>query len=384
VPGEIEKAILCPIQYKGLIMEDILIIDAVERYLRDEMSKEEKIFFEELRKNNPEVDQLVVEHSMFLSQISSYGEKKDFRQQLNTVHNELVETGWIKQSEQPAGKIVRFWRKYKRSASIAATVAGVTAVVLSGLLTYFTPVPKKDLQELNRQVAILKKNDRVQSNEIGKLKSKVPLDARAANGGSGFLIDAKGYLVTNAHVVRGSSTIIILNNKGQEFKAKIAFLDQEKDLAILKIDDEDFIPSSTLPYSIRKTNSDLGEQIFTLGFPKDEIVYNEGYLSSKNGYNGDTISCQIAVSANPGNSGGPVLNRNGEVIGVLSTAQQSAQGVVFAIKSKNIYQSLEELKKDTTYQSIKLPITSNIRGLDRKQQIKHVEDCVFMVRGFTK
>jgi S1-C subfamily serine protease len=320
---------------------------------------------------------------MFLNQLSTYGENKDFRLQLNTVHNELVQTGWIKQSEKSPGKVVMLWRKYKRSASIAATIAGVTAVVISGLLTYFTPLPKKDLQELNRQVAILKKNDRVQSNEIGKLKTKVPVDARAANGGSGFLIDAKGYLVTNAHVVRGSSTIIVLNNKGQEFKAKIALLNEEKDIAILKIEDDDFVPSLKLPYSIRRTTSDLGEQIFTLGFPKDEIVYNEGYLSSKNGYNGDTINCQIAVSANPGNSGGPVLNRNGEVIGVLSTAQQNAEGVVFAIKSKHIYESLDELKNDTLYQKIKLPSISNMKGLERKQQIKQVEDCVFMVRGFT-
>jgi S1-C subfamily serine protease len=366
-------------------MEDILIIDAVERYLRDEMSKEEKTFFEELRKNNPDIDQLVVEHSMFLSQLSTYGENKDFKQQLGAIHNDLVDTGWIKQSEKPSGKVVRLWRKYKRSASIAATIAGVTAVVISGLVTYFSPIPnKKDIQELSKQVAILKKNDRVQSNEIGKLKTKVPVDARAANGGSGFLIDAKGYLVTNAHVVKGSSTIIILNNKGQEFKAKIALLDESKDIAILKIDDSDYIPSLKLPYSIRRTNSDLGEQIFTLGFPKDEIVYNEGYLSSKNGYNGDTINCQIAVSANPGNSGGPVLNRNGEVIGVLSTAQQNAEGVVFAIKSKHIYQSLDELRNDTSYQNIKLPTTSNMRGMERKLQIRQVEDCVFMVRGFTR
>jgi S1-C subfamily serine protease len=365
-------------------MEDILIIDAVERYLRDEMSNEEKHLFEELRKNNSEVDQLVVEHSMFLMQIDSYGSKKDFKQRLNNVHNELVEKGIIADNQKPVGKVLRLWNRYKRSASIAATIAGVTAVVISGLVTYFSPIPnKKDIQELSKQVAILKKNDRVHSNEIGKLKTKIPVDARAANGGSGFLIDAKGYLVTNAHVVKGSTTIIILNNKGQEFKAKIAFLDELKDIAILKIDDADYIPSQKLPYSIRRTSSDLGEQIFTLGFPKDEIVYNEGYLSSKNGYNGDTINCQIAVSANPGNSGGPVLNRNGEVIGVLSTAQQNAEGVVFAIKSKHIYQSLDELRNDTTHQNIKLPTTSNMKGLERKLQIKQVEDCVFMVRGFT-
>jgi len=366
-------------------MEEILLLDAVERYLKDEMNAEEKVFFEELRKSNPEVDQLVVEHSMFLSQMESYRANKDFRHQLSAKHHELVESGFIKQSENSEAKVLRLWRKYKRSATIAATIAGVVALVISGLVTYFSPLPNKsDIQELSKQVAILKNNDRVQSNEIGKLKTKVPVDARAANGGSGFLIDAKGFLVTNAHVVRGSTTIIVLNTKGQEFKAKLVYVDEVKDLAILQIDDKDYVPSLKLPYSIRKANSDLGEQIFTLGFPKDEIVYNEGYLSSKNGYNGDTMSCQIAVSANPGNSGGPVLNKNGEVIGVLSTAQESAEGVVFAIKSKNIFQSLDQLKKDTAYANVKLPTSTNIRGMDRKQQIKQLEDCVFMVKGFTR
>ena len=193
-------------------MDDILIIDAVERYLAGQMTNEEKTFFEELRKKNPEIDQLVVEHSMFLSKISGYGANKAFKQQLNAVHSELTGSGWIKESDKPKGRVVQLWRKYKRSASIAATIAGVTAVVISGLVTYFSPIPnKKDLQELSKQVAILKKNDRVQSTEIGKLKTKVPVDATAANGGSGFLIDGRGYLVTNAHVVKGSTTIIAVS-----------------------------------------------------------------------------------------------------------------------------------------------------------------------------
>ncbi len=107
--------------------------------------------------------------------------------------------------------------------------------------------------------------------------------------------------------------------------------------------------------------------------------------SAKTGFHGDTISCQIAVSANPGNSGGPVFNKNGEVIGILSTAQIKAQGVVFAIKSKNVYYAIDSLKKtDTSYQKIKAPSVSNIRGLDRVQQVKQIEDCVYMVKSFTK
>ena len=85
-----------------------------------------------------------------------------------------------------------------------------------------------------------------------------------------------------------------------------------------------------------------------LGYPRDEIVYGEGYLSAKTGYRGDSLTCQIAVAANPGNSGGPVLDKNGEVIGVLSNRQEHVQGAVFAIRSKNIYLALDEMKKDST------------------------------------
>ena len=107
----------------------------------------------------------------------------------------------------------------------------------------------------------------------------------------------------------------------------------------------DYKPLSSLPYGISKTSGDLGEQIFTLGYPRDEIVYGEGYMSAKTGFEGDTLACQIAVAANPGNSGGPVLDKNGDVIGVLSTRQIQAQGAVFAIKSKSIFKALEEIKK---------------------------------------
>lgn len=368
-------------------MEDNILIDAIERYLRGEMSAEEKTYFEDLRKNTPEIDLMVVEHTMFLQQMEAYGQNKKFKHELHEVHNNLVETGSINEGKTSSGKVISLWNKYKRVTTIAASIAGVTALFISGLVSFFTPARNannQDLIELKKQVAQLKHNDRVQSNQISIIKSKVPADATSENGGTSFMIDSKGYLVTNAHVVKGASIILVQNSKGQEFKTKTVHLDEEKDIAILKIDDEDYKPITALPYSIRKSSTDLGAQIFTLGFPKDEIVYNEGYLSSKNGYNGDTLSVQIAVSANPGNSGGPVLNKNGEVIGILSSTQMKAEGVVFAIKSKNIFEALEDLKKDTSYQRVKLPTSSSLRGVNREQQIKQIQDCVFMVRSFTR
>ncbi|WP_033411221.1 S1C family serine protease [Segetibacter koreensis] len=369
-------------------MDDILLLDTTERYLNGELSAGEKAAFEQLRQTNSDVDQMVVEHSMFIHQISEYAQNRDYKHQLHEIHNHLLETGELNEGQlTTSGKVAQMWNKYRRVTSIAATIAGVTALFISGLVTYFTPVSnKKEIVQLNRKIEQVMHNVRVQGNQLNNvLQPKVPVNEVATKGGTSFLVDGKGYLVTNAHVVADASTILVQNNKGQEFKASIALIDNDKDLAILKINDEDYKPLTSLPYSIRKNSADLGEQVFTLGYPRDEIVYNEGYMSAKTGFNGDTISCQIAVSANPGNSGGPVFNKNGDVIGILSTAQIKAQGVVFAIKSKNVFHAIDDLKKtDTAYPRIKVPSTSRLKGMDRVQQIKQIQDCVFMVKSFTK
>ena len=110
-------------------------------------------------------------------------------------------------------------------------------------------------------------------------------------------------------------------------------------------------------------------------------------MSAKTGFEGDTLACQIAVAANPGNSGGPVINKNGEVVGVLSTRQVQAQGVVFAIRSKNIFKALEELKSDSTrndstVNNLKISTNSSLKGMDRLQQIKKIEDCIYIVKSY--
>jgi len=104
-------------------MQDDAIIDAIERYLRGEMLPEEKAFFEHLRKTQPDIDQQVVEHTLFLNQLAQYGEISELKTQLNDVHQDLSATGAI-EKPRPA-KLVVLFNKYKRVIGVAASIAGI-------------------------------------------------------------------------------------------------------------------------------------------------------------------------------------------------------------------------------------------------------------------
>ena len=363
-------------------MDERLILESIERYIRGEMLPEERKFFEELRKSNPGIDQMVVEHTVFLHLMEKFGDRKNVKSTLQDVHNELFETGQIKQSKET--KVVRLWLKYRKVIAVAASIAGITALSISSLTSYYAPrTPNTRLENLDRKISMLVQGQKSINDKLNKTtQAKVPVVADFKLGGTGFMIDPKGYIVTNAHVIGNSTVVIVQNNKGHDFNAQIVYISPNADLAFLKIVDSDYKVAPSLPYAISKGNIELGEAIFTLGYPRDEIVYGEGYLSAKTGYRGDTLACQIAVAANPGNSGGPVIDKNGEVIGVLSNRQSQAQGEVFAIRSKSIFTALEEMKADTSLATIHVSANSAVKNMERVQQIKKIQEFIYLVKSY--
>lgn len=367
-------------------MNEIQLLEAVERYIRGEMNPGEKLHFENLRQSDAEVDQLVVEHTLFLQQMNRFGEWQTFRGRLNETHIQLASEGKINSAGlKGKSKVIYLWNRYKRTAAIAASIAGITAIGISALVWTISPKAPSaaQLQELGREVKETKqKTNRLENAiaDVKKTKADVPVISYKTVG-TGFFIDAKGLMITNAHIVKNSRNISVVNSRGDKFNAIVLKLDVKRDVAIIKIDDDQFKPFASLPYGIRKSSSDIAEPIFTLGFPRDEIVYGEGYLSAKTGYLGDTLSCQIYIPANPGNSGGPIFNNNGEVIGILSAREKQVEGAVFAVQSKYIYQALEDLKKNSIYHNIKMPSKSQVAGLEKTQQVKKIQDYVFMVKG---
>lgn len=371
-------------------MEDIKILEAVERYIAGQMSPDERVYFEQLRKTNSEVDQLVVEHTFFLQQLNRFDEVRKVKSIFEETHIHLAEKGLIQSPKlQGKARVVYLFNKYKRVAAIAAVIAGITVLTVFPLMQSLSPVKpvnKEDLVNLNRkidgmnnEVKQIKNENKVLNEKIEGVKDQTIAPPVYTSGGTGFLIDTKGFIVTNAHVVENAEHVAIQGANGTEYSARIVFTDVSRDLAILKITDKNFKAPAYIPYSIKNSSSDLAEPIFTLGYPRNDIVYGDGYIAARTGHKGDTLSCQITIPANRGNSGSPILNRNGEVIGILSKKENTAEGVVYAIHSRFINQAIAELEKSDQLK-IKPPASSSLRGIERQQQVKKIADYVFMVK----
>jgi len=164
----------------------------------------------------------------------------------------------------------------------------------------------------------------------------MPKERKATGLGSGFIIDEKGIVVTNNHVIQGAEDIVVSVNGSTEYKAKVIGTDPYMDLAVLKIEsDEKFIPVSF-------GNSDearIGDWVLAIGNPFGfGGTVTSGIISSRNRDIGLTRYddfIQTDASINVGNSGGPLFNLNGEVIGINTAilGQTGSIGIGFAIPS---------------------------------------------------
>src|SRR5690348_5070120 len=172
------------------MMDNIQLLDAVERYIRGEMNSQERVHFEQLRKSNPEVDQLVVEHTIFMNQLDEFGNQKQFKAGLHEVHNSLFEAGIIKE-QAPRTKVIDIFRRHKKMLAVAASIAGIIAVAIAGMSSYYTR--KANDQQYEHLKAVLNRVDQ-KANAALKLQRtpKAPENTPAISGGTGFLIDGKG------------------------------------------------------------------------------------------------------------------------------------------------------------------------------------------------
>ena len=221
------------------------------------------------------------------------------------------------------------------------------------------------------------------SNDVKKNDSENSIFAT----GSGFVLNKKGIIATNAHVIDKAEKIEITidNEFGRNtYSAKVVLKDAINDVALLQIEENDFKGFNNLPYKIT-TETEIGENVFTIGFPLNSIMgknfkVNNGIISSNTGISDDVRHYQISVPLQPGNSGGPLFNENGDIIGITTSRLNgqaigtSVQNVNYAIKSAYILNLINMLP------DFDLPKgNDSLQGKDLKDKVKSLKNYVCLI-----
>jgi serine protease Do len=191
------------------------------------------------------------------------------------------------------------------------------------------------------------KSDRTPSNPLYDMFRRQP--PRPMRGvGSGFVIDAKGYIITNNHVIDGASRITIGMLSGERYRGKVIGIDRETDLALIKVDADHDLPVMKFGDS---TNVQVGDWVLAIGSPFGlEQTVTAGIISKKErdspAFTSFQRFLQTDAAINRGNSGGPLVNMRGEAIGVnsqIATLNGDYNGIGFALPSNEAKFVCEQL-----------------------------------------
>lgn len=210
------------------------------------------------------------------------------------------------------------------------------------------------------------------------LPSSQPSGDGWKGSGSGFFISENGYFATNYHVVDGANTIeatFIRDGNVENHPAIVVLSDKQNDLSILKIDSSSFSPMASIPYNFTTRVKDAGSEVFTLGYPMadimgEEVKFTDGKISSKTGIQGDVTVYQISVPIQPGNSGGPLFDNQGNLVGITSSGLNrdyfKSENVNYAIKSSYLKSLIDALPHAISLQTnadiASKPLTEKIKA----------------------
>ncbi|MCD6016925.1 MAG: trypsin-like peptidase protein [Bacteroidetes bacterium] len=359
--------------------------DLFDNYIFGTLSAEEKNDFETRLKTDAEFATAFEKHKTLIEGINQHEQSVHLKQILSTIH---------KQEFGKDAKIVNlkedtFIKKHGKTFAVAASVAVIAVIGTVTLLStggYLLKQQSNAITDLKRDVTELKySQDAIIEGITGATNKRIKNYAPANIEGTGFALNNRGYFITSFHMVKNADSVFVTNNVLDRASAKLVASEPALDIAIYKIDNIEAIKNLAFPFSFKESGSEIGDKIFTLGYPRRDAVYGEGALSSMTGFNNDTTMYQISIPVNPGNSGGPLMDEQGNIIGVIRGKQSSAEATGFAIKSNFIKQTIDRLENDSLKKELSLVTKkSNLKGLKRSEQIKKIQPFVFNVMVYKK
>jgi S1-C subfamily serine protease len=348
-------------------MSERELIELLDKKLRRELDEQDSHRLAEILKD-PGATEFAEKHEQFAAELNVYGKRKSLKDLMDGFHTSIP-------YDQPKGKHVKMWRAYWPFAAVAASIA-LISVLFTWSLNQSVQVNIEEYKELRRDVQRIEKSQKAIIKDIREKEKAVQ---PGQYSGTGFFISTQGYLATSYHVVKDADSVYVENEKLGSFKAIVIYQDAVTDLALLKIESDSFRMKGMIPFLVHASEADLGEDVYTLGFPREDIVFGEGSISALSGYRQNPTAYQISIPVNPGNSGGPLLNSKGDLIGVISGIQTKLTGAAFAVKSTILYKAIAN---DSLHEQITLPRQNTMRHGNRVDQVRKWKEFVVMVRAY--
>jgi serine protease Do len=334
----------------------------MEKYLDGELSVEDMQRFEKELNIDHKLKKEFAFHQSVRTGILAVEERNNLRNRMNTWHNDAIETKNLIQRRRSG------WKQF-------AAAASVSLIFTIGGLGVYHMYNQKQLDKVENGVRLLSRTTQKRQSPKNDALVKPKTEVKRENLGTAFAFSSDGYLFTNYHVVFGKKEVII-ERQGEEsisLKAKVVSSNNELDLAILKIEDKTFKGFGKIPFVVSDKNIGIAQKVYSVGYPKNDIVYAEGAVSSMSGYESDSLMYQVSLFANPGTSGSPILNEKGELIGILSAKNFDTDGETYALKTKYILDFM-------TKQGIKMNTKNRLTGKKLTDQVKGIVPFVFIVK----
>jgi len=226
----------------------------------------------------------------------------------------------------------------------------------------------------------------IASNEI--ISKNRPSGGGKTGSGTGFAITPNGYIATNYHVIEGANNINVKGINGdlnQSYTAQVIVSDKNNDLAILKIDKW----IGTIPYGMKVDKLGVAEEVFAYGYPLtallgDEIKFTDGRISSNTGMDNDPRYYQHTASLQPGNSGGPLFNKYGNIVGINTLTVSKNFDDQSGIDTENIFYSIKTnyLKILMDNLDISSPKNTEIYNYSIPNQYKKIKNFVYTIETY--
>jgi len=355
-------------------------IDLFDDYLYQRLNADDKKLFEERLLTDADFKTQFEEQKAFVNLLQEFGKQEQLKSKLDAIYTEEFGTPNVHQLNPKNN----FYNKYGRMMGVAASVAVIAVIATITLLSsggYLIKQHEASITNLSKEIIHMKSVQEGIIDGIKTISQKRSFETANVEG-TGFALNNNGYFLTSLHMVNKADSVFVMDEEKNSYHATVVLADARLDIAILKIEKDSAAKFSAVPYVFKNTTADLGEKVFTLGFPAEDIVYGEGTIASLKGLT-DTAMYQISIPINPGNSGGPLFDEQGNVIGLIKSKNSNAEGTGFAVKSNYIMQLLNKIESDTLKTQLQSSNRKNaLKNLSRSQQLKRIEPCVYNIKVF--